>query len=296
MYTGLLTNGFYRVGQTDFSWIAGWAEKHGFQELEIGDTVELNEVLFDEIQQKGKIRLGAFLYCKNMLHPTKGKYYTEELLKRIDLAHRLNIDKVIAFTGFDLTPDAAEKNFGGHRPVAEQVTKVVEAYHPIVDYAEKRGIRIAFENCPMMGNIAYSPFIYDQIFEKLDSKNVGFAFDPAHFVWLMNDPYMEIIRYGNRIFHVHGKDCEIDRERLAYTGILATEDWWHYRDPGLGQLNWRKLIACLKEIHYDGVISVEHDDTVWNSVLNKVETGYLIAKETVESAIRIGEMGNGVIQ
>ncbi len=293
MHTGLLTNGFYRVGQTDFRWVAEWAASHGFKEIEIGDSVELDEALFERIQGEGKIRLGSFCYCKNMLHPLKGKYYTKELLKRIDLAHRLDMDKVIVFTGFDLTPDDEEKNFGGHLPVEKQVDVVAKAYHPIVDYAEKRGVKIAFENCPMMGNIAYSPLIYDQIFEKLDSKNVGFAFDPAHFVWLMNDPYREIIRYGDKIFHVHGKDCEIDRQRLAYTGILATRDWWHYRDPGLGQLNWGKLVACLNEIHYDGVISVEHDDTVWNSTLEKVETGCRIAKETLESAIRTGEMEKG---
>ena len=223
MHTGLLTNGFYRVGQTDFRWVAEWAASHGFKEIEIGDSVELDEALFERIQGEGKIRLGSFCYCKNMLHPLKGKYYTKELLKRIDLAHRLDMDKVIVFTGFDLTPDDEEKNFGGHLPVEKQVDVVAKAYHPIVDYAEKRGVKIAFENCPMMGNIAYSPLIYDQIFEKLDSKNVGFAFDPAHFVWLMNDPYREIIRYGDKIFHVHGKDCEIDRQRLAYTGIYIRE-------------------------------------------------------------------------
>ena len=291
MKIGLLTNGFYRVGQTDFEWVCRWAAEHGFQEIEIGDTVELDRRLFEQIQSKGDIHLEAFLYCKNMLDPIDGDTYVEELKKRILLASQLEIPNVIAFTGFDLTPDTNEKNMRGHRPVADQIDTVVERYKPIIELVEKYGIKLSFENCPMMGNIAYSPIIYQMLFEKMESQKVGITLDPAHFVWTGVDPYREILKFGQRIFHFHGKDCEIDRMRLQETGILATRDWWHYREPGLGELNWNKIVDCLNQVHYTGTISLEHDDTVWNTTKEKVAAGFLIGKKTIVSVPGFLPMG-----
>ena len=42
-----------------------------------------------------------------------------------------------------------------------------------------------------------------------------------------------------------------------------------YRMPSLGQVDWDKTIKILKEAGYDGVISIEHEDPLYEEVLRK---------------------------
>ena len=56
MHTGLLTNGFYRVGQTDFRWVAEWAASHGFKEIEIGFPAA-SQIEYDFLRQLAERRL-----------------------------------------------------------------------------------------------------------------------------------------------------------------------------------------------------------------------------------------------
>ena len=113
------------------------------------------------------------------------------------------------------------------------------------------------------------------------------AYDPSHLVWEMMDPYEPILRYKDKIFHVHGKDTEVNRHRLNYTGILSDYSWWRYRVPGLGEIDWNKIVSNLYEIGYDGVISIEHEDPVWEGTKEKVEKGLLIGKRTIEKALHM---------
>jgi hypothetical protein len=39
--------------------------------------------------------------------------------------------------------------------------------------------------------------------------------------------------------------------------------WWRYRVPGLGEVDWRRVVDTLYEGGVDGVLSVEHEDPVW---------------------------------
>jgi len=83
------------------------------------------------------------------------------------------------------------------------------------------------------------------------------SFDPSHLLWLQIPDVPGIIRsYGSRIYHVDGKDCEILPDRLARQGILGSS-WWRYRLPGFGQLDWIAILAALREIGYDGAMSIE---------------------------------------
>ena len=241
---------------------------------------------------KGDIKVGAFLYCRNFLLPDDGPAFLEELMKRIDLAAELGIEKVLTSTGIDRGWDWDEKFdfYDGirKRPI-RSLEKVVELFKPILELAEKKNIKIGWETCPVMGNIAISPYLIDILFERLQSDKLGLAYDPSHLVWEMMDPYEPILKYGRqgKIFHVHGKDTEIDRTRLAYTGILSDYSWWRYRVPGLGEINWNKIVSNLYEVGYDGVVSIEHEDPVWEGTKEKVERGLLIGKRTIEKAIHM---------
>jgi sugar phosphate isomerase/epimerase len=170
--------------------------------------------------------------------------------------------------------------FAGRRkslPVEESFEPFREVFSPLLELAERKGVRIAIENCPMHDfmtgtgeNIAYSPEIWDEMFRLVPSENLGLEFDPSHCVWLQID-YIKAIRdYGSRIFHAHAKDMEIRRDVLDRTGILGSaktfqghvmaHGWPRARTPGWGEVDWPAFITALITSGYRGNLDIEHED------------------------------------
>ncbi len=123
--------------------------------------------------------------------------------------------------------------------VADNLNRYTEVYGPIAEHAEAKGIRIAFETAGRgggEGNIAHNPELWAAMFEAVPSKALGLSFDPSHLLWLGIDDISGLIQeFGDRIYHVDGKDADIVRDRLLRQGILGSS-WWRYRLPGNGEL------------------------------------------------------------
>ena len=51
--------------------------------------------------------------------------------------------------------------------------------------------------------------------------------------------------------------------------------------PGLGQVDWVRLIDAMYEGGFDGVLSVEHEDPVWGGTEERVEVGLEVAHRTL---------------
>jgi sugar phosphate isomerase/epimerase len=195
----------------------------------------------------------------------------------IDACVVLGVKTVVTFTG-----SAYGMSFygvpgvGDYHPsnrVADNLSHFREVYGPLADYAEERGIRIAFETAGRggaEGNLAHSPELWDRMFETVPSPALGLSFDPSHLVWLHIPNVPDVIRaYGDRIYHVDGKDIEILRARLARQGILGS-GWWRYRLPGLGELDWSAIFSALADVGYDGIVAIENEDPLCHG-LNGVE-------------------------
>ncbi len=193
-------------------------------------------------------------------------YFTDT----INAAVALGVDSVVTFTGsgygmhFWGMPGVGD----GHATnrVGDNLRIFAEVYGPMAEYAEQRGVRIAFETAGRggpEGNLAHSPELWDAMFEAVPSPALGLSFDPSHLVWLQIPDVPAVIRaYRSRIYHVDGKDVEILPSRLARQGILGS-GWWRYRLPGVGQLDWRAIFSALSEIGYDGYVSIENEDPVF---------------------------------
>ena len=161
----------------------------------------------------------------------------------------------------------------------------------LVDYAESRGVKIAIENCPMIfswdewpggTNLASTPAIWDEMFEIVDSPSFGLNLDPSHLVWLQID-YERVVRdYASKLFHVHAKDMEIDRDGLYRYGTVSLGMGWQVpRLPGLGEVRWDRFIAALYRAGYDYVVSIEHEDRAFEATEELVKRGFLIARDAV---------------
>lgn len=303
MKIGFLTNALVeqarRSGSDAFSTlpqVADWAAAHGFTDLECGPMLPLDRAAYEQVLDEGRIGISALIYCRNYLStdPEEAAQHLAALRERIVFAGALGIDKVVTSTGIDKSVveglydrDPALRDRGNliRRIPAQSLDRVVDLFGPLVELAEKNNVRLCFENCPLMGNIAISPVMWKKLFERLPSNHLGLAYDPSHLVWEMIDPYTPLLEFKDKIFHVHAKDTAIDRVKLARTGILTDFSWWSYRIPGRGELDWRQLLGQLTAEGYDGTLSLEHEDAAYEGSVEAVENGLLDGKAWLEKCM-----------
>lgn len=284
MRLGFLTNSLVHHGMKTIEDIVDWSVDHAFQALEVGPNVPFHSL--EKVVSESKIEIAALTYCRNFLSEDEelAALHKNELFNRVRMAGELGIPVVVTSTG--ISASAKGDHYDGYDAIRSKpeysLDKVVSLFHDCLELAEEMNVKIAFENCPLMGNIAISPDLWKKLFERLDSPNVGLAYDPSHLLWQFIDPYLPIKEFGHKIFHVHAKDTEINYEQLKRAGILSDFSWWRYRLPGLGDLNWTKFISNLTEVGYTGVISVEHEDPVWGGDLSRTKQGLIISKQYIE--------------
>ncbi|MCG8572464.1 MAG: sugar phosphate isomerase/epimerase [Spirochaetes bacterium] len=196
----------------------------------------------------------------------------------IETAAKIEIPVVCTFAGRDPQLDF-EANF----PIFQ------ELFNPLAQRAGELNIKIAFENYPdftdgmKIGNLAATPFGWEMIFEALPYKHIGLEYDPSHLFRLGIDYIRVLNQYKKRIFHVHAKDGERIREKIFKYSIY---DNLHsiYRDrfPGLGEIDWRRIVSNLYDIHYQGNIDIEgKHDPIFNE--ENEEKGLRIAHHRLSS-------------
>jgi sugar phosphate isomerase/epimerase len=297
MKLGLLTAPFPRRSLTQ---VASWAASEDFQMLEVAcwpaagaerrryaGTSHIDVMSFDPdavlgVLEKHGLEISSLAYYPNNLHPDAQvrRAANTHLRKVIDAAAKLDVGVVGTFAGRDPS-----------RNVPDSFRDFRRVWPRLVDHAESRGVKIAIENCPMIfsydewpggTNLASTPAIWDEMFSIVDSPSFGLNLDPSHLVWLMID-YERVVRdYADKIFHVHAKDLEIDRDGLYRHGTAAQGIGWQVpRLPGLGEVRWDRFVAALYRTGYDHVVSVEHEDRSFEGTEELVKRGFLIARDTL---------------
>jgi sugar phosphate isomerase/epimerase len=141
------------------------------------------------------------------------------------------------------------------------------------DFAKKHGVKVAFEAHP--GMVLHNPEDIVRL-RKAAGKNLGANLDPSHFFWQGIDP-VESARYlgeNKCIFHVHAKDTGIDPKNSGITGNLDVKSYgdvknrsWIFRTVGYGHGDdfWKPFISMLRTYDYDGVLSIEHEDSLMST-------------------------------
>jgi sugar phosphate isomerase/epimerase len=155
--------------------------------------------------------------------------------------------------------------------------------------ARDEGVRLAFENCPMNGNwhsgdwnIAHNPAAWELMFNEVPRDNIGLEWEPAHQIMQLIDPLPQLRKWVGKVFHVHGKDASVYRDRLAEYGIIGRDFFAEQRNPGFGDTDWRRVCTELSRAGYRGSIDIEgHHDPVFRKELEL--TGQLRALEYLKA-------------
>ncbi|GAA1088880.1 MULTISPECIES: sugar phosphate isomerase/epimerase [Pseudonocardia] len=287
--------------------IARWAAGAGYEALEvaawpaIGDRpftashldvaafgereADTTRALFDE----HGLTLSSLAFYDNNLHPDPAERAAvhAHLAACIDAAALLGCPTVGTFVG---------RHPG--RTVAENLRDAEEIFPPLVERAGEHGVKLIVENCVMEGwhpdgypgNLAYSPELWEWMF----SLGLYLNYDPSHLVWMGIDPVEALRPYVDRVPHAQAKDIQLfpeRRHRYGWPGkAVVREDpfdvgWWRYRVPGLGDVDWRRVVDTLYEGGFDGVLSVEHEDPVWGGTEDRIHTGLEVAHRTLRPLI-----------
>ena len=280
--------------------IAAWASGHGYEALEVAawpalgdrpftathldaDSYDRDQVL--NLLAEHGLTLSSLAFYDNNLHPdpAEREAVNAHVLRCIDAAADLGCPTVGTFVG-------RHPGLG----VRDNLAQAETVFAPLVDRAGERGVKLIIENCVMEGwhpdgypgNLAYSPELWEWMF----SLGLYLNYDPSHLCWIGIDPVAAVRPYVDRIPHAQAKDIELFPDRRNHYGYygkaVARDDpwdvgWWRYRVPGLGQVDWVRLIDALYEGGFDGVLSVEHEDPVWGGSEDRVEVGLEVAHRTL---------------
>ncbi|MBL7153744.1 MAG: TIM barrel protein [Phycisphaerae bacterium] len=265
-------------------WPVGKAERRyagvtHIDAVRLGGSKRKIEEIHSLLEAKG-VAISGLGYYPNPLEANKknADRYVAHIKKVIDAAKKLGLANVNTFVGRDHR-SSVEDNFKRFKKV----------WAPIVRYAEKRGVRIGIENCPMFfsndewpggKNLASSPAIWRRMFDEIPSANFGLNYDPSHLVWQFMDYIKPIYEFKDRIFHVHIKDAKVLREKLDDVGILATPLSFHRpKLPGLGDIDWGRFFSALTDIGYDGPACVEVEDRSYEGSLELRKKSLIQSRE-----------------
>ncbi len=197
----------------------------------------------------------------------------------VRLAPKLGTDVVITFSGCpggsadDKVPNWVTCAWP---PDFEQILKyqwdevLIPFWTKKAKEAANEGVKIAFEAHP--GFCVYNPETLLRL-RAACGPNLGANLDPSHFFWQGIDPVeaARVLGDAGCLFHVHGKDCGIDPLNTRRNGTLDTKSYadvsnrsWTFRTCGYGHGDefWKPFISMLKLKGYDGVISIEHEDSL----------------------------------
>jgi sugar phosphate isomerase/epimerase len=215
----------------------------------------------------------------NPLYPDAevAKGYIETSRRTVLLAEKLGVGTVIDFSGCPGDHDGAKFPNWVTCPWPPEYSdvlawqwekKVIPYWKEHARFAADHGIRIAIEMHP--GFVAYSPETMLRLRAE-SGDNIGVNYDPSHMFWQGIDPIKAIRILGDAIFHVHAKDTQIYDANLPLTGVLDTKKYtdernrgWIFRTVGYGHDAgwWREFVSTLRMFGYDGVLSIEHEDSL----------------------------------
>ncbi|RWD62288.1 MAG: sugar phosphate isomerase/epimerase [Mesorhizobium sp.] len=219
----------------------------------------------------------AALNCSgNPLHPgPQGKKHRQVTEDTIRLASLMGIDRVVMMSGLPGGPGDANPNWiiTDWPPECADILRyqwddcIVPYWRDLVAFANNLGLGklcLELHGHQAVYNVQTLLRLRDAVGE-----TVGANYDPSHPLWMGADPIAAVRKLGSAIYYVHAKDTRIEPIPAAIDGVLDARPPNHYADRawnyitlgyGHGEAWWRQFCIALKQVGYDDVLSIEHED------------------------------------
>ena len=234
---------------------------------------------FREAVHRRGLLISALSCHGNPLHPQArvARTHHDEFMRTVELARRLDVGRVITFSGCPPgDPKAAQPNWvvAAWPPefaamlVWQWKERVTPYWKDTAKACRKAGVKVAIEMHPNF--VAYNPETMMRL-RAIAPDVIGCNFDPSHMFWQGVDVVSAIRLLGDSIYHVHAKDCRLDRANIALNGVLDAKSYtrelersWIFRTVGYGNdaAVWKDIVSNLRLVGYDHVLSIEHEDSI----------------------------------
>ncbi len=218
----------------------------------------------------------------NALHPDKAfaKANHEVWRKTVRLAETIGVKTVVNFSGCPGDSERAKYPNWVTCPWPPDFSeivqwqwekKVIPYWRKEAKFAADHGVRVGFEMHP--GFVVYNTESMLRLRAEC-GKNLGANFDPSHLFWQGMNPIACLRALAGCVYHVHAKDCRVDPLNAATVGVLDTKSYadeinrgWIFRTVGYGHGPefWKDFVSTLRLIGYDGVLSIEHEDSLMST-------------------------------
>jgi sugar phosphate isomerase/epimerase len=271
-------------------WPAGGSDARryaGVTHLDVSDFGPADAERVKALCRKHGVEISGLGYYPNPLTPdlTERQVYVEHIGKLIQAARLLGVQVVNTFVGRD-----------PQKPIEKQWSAFEAVWKPLVAQAEAAGVQIGIENCPMLftldewpggKNLAVSPAVWREMFERIPSDSFGLNFDPSHLVFQDIDIERAMYEFAPRFVHVHAKDTRIDTELLYERGNLGLG--WHVpKIPGLGDIDWDSFFSVLHDVGWTGPVVIEVEDRSFEDSLEGRKEALRRSKDYLELVMEHG--------
>lgn len=213
--------------------------------------------------QQGGLAISEYVVQREFVH-RDGDVRARELKLTADCiraAGDLGIGVVNCFTGPAPFMEIGSPVLHEQISEGEAWEMVVAACDQIIPVAEQANVKIAIE--AVYGMVCREYYTLAELLGRFDSPAFGCNYDPSHMVLHGNTVGWTIRRLKDRIFHCHVKD-------VAGVGGKNLGDTFVFPFLGEGSVDWPDFFATMKEVGYDGCMSVEYEAfTYFDTTLKK---------------------------
>lgn len=253
---------------------------HFDPEVLLADESKIDEI--KNILKDNNMSIAAISCHGNPVHPNKeiAQQFHKDFENAVLLAEKLGVTTMVGFSG--CPGDSATStlpnwvtcswpNDYGEVLKYQWDEVLIPYWKKEAEFCKAHGItKIAFEMHP--GFCVYNTSSLLKLREAVGDI-IGANVDPSHLLWQGMDPVevIKVLGKENAIHHFHAKDTKIDKANTSVNGVLDVGSYaniidrsWVFRTVGYGngKAVWNAIISTLKAVGYDGVISIEHEDSL----------------------------------
>lgn len=278
MEIGFLTAQFLKESLEN---VLEFARTNGFSKVEIFSVPGAGHITPEQNLDKFCKKLNN-LFHRTGVRPSSYACYANVLDQNIEITQRIkkhlkNLILIAEMTNVDVICTIAGMPIPGKTKMQTIEQDAAPYFKEICSFAAQHNVKIALENW-FATNIQHLEH-WKKLFELVPDSNFGLNFDPSHLIHQGIDYLAAVDEFATRIFHTHAKDCEIKKHILQRVGNQE-KGWWRYVIPGFGEIQWGQYISRLRKAGYNGVLSIEHED----SAVGK-EEGFIIGKKYLSQFI-----------
>jgi sugar phosphate isomerase/epimerase len=245
--------GFFKTspphGNTELLRLVRKTAALGFRAIEVGPLADyaplngghLKEVL-DKLDMKRSVHVGG------LFDASKFASSEEEYDRMLQQAHRgVTLGKEIGATLVSVHPPFFSTGDESAGLWLEARTRFLRLLKKQAEFARSNNIKLALES------FCYRPFIFEgltdfvRFISNFPSEGLGVLLDAGHLYQVGISLSEAVHIFKGRLVDVHVHDATLKKDFRRATHLPL----------GKGDIDFRSLVKCLREIHYDGWLTLE---------------------------------------